>query len=134
MEGFYLDTSIWLDFYEKRGKNGEEAMKLMTKIIQGNYVLAYSDLHIKEFKNLSYSQHEILAILAIVKQGKLRHIHIDSGQIKEALFLARQRKIPKKDALHAVLCRDNNLQLIARDPHFEKLKDISLYKTPENAM
>ena len=134
MEGFYLDTSIWLDFYEKRGKNGEEAMKLMTKIIQGNYVLAYSDLHIKEFKNLSYSQHEILAILAIVKQGKLRHIHIDSGQIKEALFLARQRKIPKKDALHAVLCRDNNLRLIARDPHFEKLKDISLYKTPENAM
>ncbi|HLC62994.1 MAG TPA: PIN domain-containing protein [Candidatus Nanoarchaeia archaeon] len=132
MEGFYLDTSIWLDFYEQRGVNGEEVMKLITKIIQKNYLLAYSDLHIKEFKNLSYSHQEIIAILAIVKKDKLRHIHIHGGQIKEALSLARQRKIPKKDALHAILCRDNNLQLIARDPHFEKLKDISLYKIPES--
>ena len=132
MEGFYLDTSIWLDFYEKRGANGDEAMKLMTKIILGNYLLAYSDLHIKEFKNLGYSQYEILAILDTTKQSNLRHIHIHSEQLKEASSLARQRKIPKKDALHAVLCRDNNLQLIARDLHFEKLKDISLYKTPES--
>ena len=55
-EDFYLDTSIWLDFHEKRGENGEIALKLILKIINEDIKAAYSDLHIKEFKKLDYTQ------------------------------------------------------------------------------
>ena len=40
--------------------------------------------------------------------------------------------MPRKDALHAIIARDNNLQLIATDPHFEKLKDITTAKKPQD--
>ena len=131
-EDFYLDTSIWLDFYEKRGKNGESALKLILKIINEDIKAAYSDLHIKEFKNLGYTRNEIDVILRISKPDNIKHIHIYREQLEEARKLARQRNVPNKDVLHAILARDNNLQLISRDHHFEKLKDIANAKLPED--
>lgn len=131
-EDFYLDTSIWLDFYEKRGRNGELALKLILKIINEDLKVGYSDLHIKEFKNLGYFQNEINSIFSIVKPNNIKHVHIYREQKEEAKKIARQRNVPRKDALHAVLSRDNNLQLISRDEHFEKLKDISIAKKPED--
>lgn len=59
IEEFYFDTSIWIDFYEKRGKNGEHALQLIMKIINRNWRLAYSDLNIKELKHLTYGNDEI---------------------------------------------------------------------------
>lgn len=130
-EDFYLDTSIWLDFYEKRSVNGELALKLILKIINEDLKVGYSDLHIKEFKNLDYSQNEINSIFSIVKPNNIKHVHIYREQTEEAKKIARQRNVPRKDALHAILARNNNLQLISRDEHFEKLKDISIAKKPE---
>jgi predicted nucleic acid-binding protein len=127
---FYFDTSIWVDFHEKREKNGELAFKLLTKIIEEDLIIAYSDLNIQEFKNLGYSKDEINAILSIAKPDNIKHVHIYREQIEEARKLAQQRDIPKKDALHAVIARDNNLQLIATDAHFEQLKDITKAKKP----
>ncbi|MBI2654196.1 type II toxin-antitoxin system VapC family toxin [Candidatus Woesearchaeota archaeon] len=127
-EDFYLDTSIWLDFYEKREENGELAFKLILKIINQNLKVAYSDLHIKEFKNLGYTQNEINSILSIVKPNNIKHIHIYREQKEEAKKTARQRNVPEGDILHAILCRDNNLQLISRDLDFEKLKDIANHR------
>lgn len=127
-EDFYLDTSIWLDFYEKREENGELAFKLILKIINQNLKVAYSDLHIKEFKNLGYTQNEINSILSIVKPNNIKHIHIYREQKEEAKKTARQRNVPEGGILHAILCRDNNLQLISRDLDFEKLKDIANHR------
>jgi len=131
-EGFYFDTSIWIDFHEKRGGNGKLALKLILKIINNNLKIAYSDLHIREFKNLNYTLDEINSILSIIKPKNSKRVHIYREQIKEATKLNRQRKIPKKDALHAILSRDNDLQLISRDRHFERLKDITIVKKPED--
>ena len=131
-EDFYLDTSIWLDLYEKRGKNGEFALQLILKIIEEDLKIAYSDLNVKEFKNLGYSKNQTDEILHIAKPDNLKHIHIYSEQLEEARKLARQRAVPNKDALHAILARDNGLQLISRDYHFEKLKDITEAKLPED--
>lgn len=131
-EDFYLDTSIWLDFHEKRGANGEAALKLILKIINEDLKVGYSDLHIKELKNLGYLQNEINLIFSIVKPNNVKHVHIYREQKEEAKKIARQRNIPRKDALHAILARDNNLQLISRDEHFEKLKDITRCKLPED--
>lgn len=127
---FYLDTSIWLDLYENRGQNSQLALKLFTKIIENNFKIAYSDLNVKELKNIGYGTEEINEILSIAKPDNLKHTHIYKEQIAEAKKLAKQRNIPKKDALHAILARDNDLQLIATDPHFDKLKDIIITRKP----
>ena len=128
----YLDTSIWLDIYEKRGNDGEHALNLIIKMINKDSKIAYSDLNIKEFKHLGYTQDEVNFILSIAKPNNIKHIHIYRWQIEEARKLARQRDIPNKDALHAILARDNNLQLITRDLHFEKLRDITKAGKPED--
>lgn len=131
-QDFYFDTSIWLDFYEERGKNGKYALKLILKIIKEDLKIAYSDLNIKELKKLEYSQNEINSILSVVKPNNIKHVHIYREQTEEAKKISRQRNIPKKDALHAILSRDNDLQLIATDTHFNKLKDITTAKRPED--
>ena len=130
-EDFYLDTSILLDFHEKRSNNGELALKLILKIIEEDFKIAYSDFHIKEFKNLGYTKDEINSIFRIVKPNNIKRVHIYREQKEEAKKIAKQRNVPEGDALHAILCRDNNLQLISRDSDFEKLKDICKAKLPE---
>jgi len=129
---FYYDTSIWIDFHEKRGRNGELALRLIIKIINEDLRIAYSDLNVKEFKNLGYTSDSINSILSILKPNNIKHVHIHKEQIEEARKIARQRNVPRKDALHAIIARDNNLQLIATDPHFEKLKDITTAKKPQD--
>src|SRR3989344_3064749 len=98
-EDFYLDTSIWLDFHEKRGENGEIALKLILKIIEEGLKVAYSDLHIKEFKKLDYTQSEIDSIFSIAKPKNFRHVHIYREQKEEAKKLARKRNVPEGDVL-----------------------------------
>ena len=129
---FYFDTSIWLDYYEKRGKNGESALKLINKIIEKNHIILYSNLIIKELKNLGYFLSEISEILSIAKPNNLRLIHITKEQTKEMRKLALQRTVPKRDAFHAILARDNEAHLITRDYHFQRLKDIIISKLPED--
>ena len=89
-------------------------------------------MNIKEFKNLGYTKNEIDAILRIAKPDNIHHIHIYRAQLEEARKLARQRNVPNKDVLHAILARDNDLQLVSRDHHFEKLKDVADVKLPED--
>ena len=131
-EKYYLDTSIWLDIYEKRGYNGEVAKKLFKKIIEKDLIIVYSDLVITELKRLGYTQNEINVILAIAKPDNLKRVHIYKEQIDEARKLAKQRNVPQADALHAILCRDNDMQLISRDEDYEKLKHIIKTKLPED--
>lgn len=134
MEEFYFDTSIWLDFFEKRGEHGEAALTLITKIIKEDFKIAYSDMTIKELRNLGYSNEEINSIFSVVKPDNIKRIHINKEQKEEAQKLALQRKIPKGDALHAVLARDNLVQLISRDEHFQKLRDMIKVKKPEDSI
>ena len=130
-KSYYLDTSIWLDHYEKGGKNGQLAFKLIKKIVEEDSIIFYSDLHIKELKNLGYSIDQINNIFSIAKPIKLKKIHIFREEREEAKNISKQRNIPEGDILHTILCRNNYLQLISRDPHFEKLKFINITKKPE---
>ena len=132
VEDFYFDTSIWLDIYEKRGYNGEVAEKLFRKIIEKDDIICYSDLVIAELKRLGYIKIEINDLLAIAKPYNLKRIHIYKEQIDEARKLAKQRNVPQADALHAILCRDNDAQLISRDWDYKKLKHITKAKLPED--
>ena len=129
---FYFDTSIWLDIHEKRGINGELALNLILKLINDDCKIAYSDLTIKEFKNIGYSNEEINAILSIAKPDNIKRVHIYREQKEEAKKIIKQRDVPEGDALHAILARDNNLQFISRDHDFEQLKDVTRTRKPED--
>ncbi len=87
---FYFDTSIWLDIYEKRNRNAELALRLLLRIINQNFKVYYSDLHIKEFKNLGYNQDQIDSILNVVKSNNLRHVHIYRKQLDDAKKVAKK--------------------------------------------
>lgn len=129
-ERFYFDTAIWLDFYEERDKRGEYALRLMEKIILEEKLVLYSNAIVKELKKLGYLSDEIEIILSPLSQN-IRFVHITKSQIDEAERVAEHRNIPKKDALHAILARDNEAILITRDYHFQKLKDITIPRLPE---
>ncbi len=128
--GYYLDTSILLDYSEKRGKNGELAFQLIQKLIKEQVTFVYSDLHLKELKGLNYTPFEIRSILTFGGIVQPKKIHISSVQLKQARKYAFLRKIPFGDALHAILARDNEMILVSTDPDFEKLHDLAVCKTP----
>ncbi|HIH39080.1 hypothetical protein J4460_08240 [Candidatus Woesearchaeota archaeon] len=94
-ERYYLDTSIWLDLYEKRGKNSELALKLLLKIIINDSLVCYSDLTIKEFKHLGYSKEEVAVIFHLFR-SHLRHIHIYKHQLAEAKKISSPKRCPQE--------------------------------------
>ncbi len=134
MTFYYIDTSIWLDYYEKRGKNGEHALNLIKKIIKDDAVLLFSDLHIREFKGLGYNFDEVNSILKIAKPDNLRRVHISREQMDKAFRLSLLKLIPKRDALHAILARDNDAIMVATDKHFEQLSHVVNSEKPEDLL
>ncbi len=132
MARYYPDTSIWLDYYEKRGENGVAAANLLAKLVKESKIIGFSDLIVMELKNLGYGNEEISRILNSATAKNSKRLHITKEQLKEARKISKTRNIPRKDALHAILCRDNDFQLIARDRHFEQLKDVAAAKVPED--
>lgn len=129
---FYFDTSIWIDIYDKRGYNGEVAAQLLENIILEDDVIFYSDVVFIEFKRVGFSDYEINQVLSIAKPDHLQRINSTKVQMEEAKRLAAQRQVPLRDALHAVLARDHEAQLVSRDGHFQRLKDITIAQVPEN--
>lgn len=53
-------------------------------------------------------------------------------EIGKSKDLSQKRNIPKGDALHALIARDNNAILITFDNHFKKLGDIIKFYTPKD--
>ncbi|MDO8642753.1 MAG: PIN domain-containing protein [Candidatus Woesearchaeota archaeon] len=129
---FYFDTSIWMDIYDERGHNGEVARKLMEKIVMDDDIVLYSDAIVAELKKLGFSEYEINQMFSIAKPDHIRRVQSTKNQIEEAQRVAQQRDVPRRDALHAILARDHEAQLISRDWDFEKLRDITKAKKPED--
>lgn len=128
---YYFDTSIWIDIYDQRGYNGKVAKQLMKKIILASEIIIYSDVVIIELKRLGFSEHEINQIIGIARPDHSRRVHSTKSQLEEAIKLAKQRNVPLRDALQAILARDHGAQLVSRDWDFEQLKDITTTRKPE---
>ena len=131
-ERFYLDTSIWLDFFEDRDEpNFPKSMwakELIKKIIMKENQIIFSDNNFLELTNLGYLESEIKELLSQLK-SIIIFVESTEREIGKAKDLAQKRDIPKRDALHALIARDNNALLITLDNHFRKLTDII---TPHN--
>ena len=132
---YYFDTSIWLDFFENRNEpdfpKGDWAHKLLNKITENNDKVVYSDNNIYELNIIGYSIYELKNMLQPIKPI-LIFVESTEKQISKAKDLSLKRNIPKRDALHALIARDNKAILITLDNHFKKLLDITEPKRPQN--
>lgn len=132
---YLIDTSIWVDLYEDRpGYKGEPlgdfAFKLFAIIKAKEDKIIITDLTIRELE-MNYSIAEINGMMKPF-EAILEKLVASKKQREEAKKLAKERPVPKGDALHAVIARDNNFTLIARDKHFRQLTDISEHHKPED--
>lgn len=133
---YYIDTSIWRDYYEDRKDKlrplGEFAFKFFKYIKENKDKIVCSDLIIKEL-SIKYNEKDIKKIFEIIEdKNLLLKIEYSDKQVKEAIILAKKLSIPKGDALHAVLARDNNAIMVTRDEHFNELTKIVTVKKPED--
>ncbi len=134
-EHFYLDTSIWLDFIEDRDEpnfpKSEWTHQLLNKITKNNDKVIYSDAVLFELNVAGYNSYEIKNIFKSIRQI-LIFVEATEKQVGKAKDLALKRDIPKRDALHAIIARDNKAVLITFDRHFQKLADIIQPKRPQD--
>ena len=132
-EKYYLDTSIWMDYYEDRKDHskdiGEFAFKLLCKLLASKSKVIVSTLLLRELEG-SYTLDKVRGLMKPFEK-LLEKISIEEIQIKEAKSISRERSLPFGDVLHAILARDNKSILISRDKHFQKLKDICEVLKPE---
>ena len=72
---YYLDTSIWRDYYENRSDKfrplGEWALRLINKIIKDKDLILYSDFVVEELK-VKYNEGEINNIFQVVGKSILK--------------------------------------------------------------
>ncbi len=133
-EKYLIDTSIWVDLYEDRKGYqkeplGDFAFKLFGLIKAKQNRIVITDLTIRELES-NYSIPEINGMMKPF-EALLDKVVASKEQREEAMKLADERNVPKGDALHAILARDNKLILVSRDRHFRQLTDISEHHKPE---
>lgn len=132
---YLIDTSIWLDFFENRNEpnvpKGKWAHKLLDKIIMNNDEIIYSDVVLLELRLAGYAPHETELMFQKIKP-LLLFVEATEKQLRKAKDISSKRNIPKGDALHALIARDNKATLITLDKHFQKLFDIIRPKRPQD--
>ena len=107
------------------------AHKLLSKIIENNDKVIYSDNNIYELNMLGYPTYEFDHILQPLRPI-LIFVESTEKQISKAKDLSLKRNIPKRDALHALIARDNKSILVTLDRHFQKIRDIIKPKRPQD--
>lgn len=132
---YYLDSSVWRDLHEDRKDKfrplGEWAFELLKKIRKNKDKVLYSDLIMDELMK-AFNEKIIKELFSIMSDGGLlEKVNIEKKHVQEAAELKNKHHIPFGDALHAVLARDNNAILVARDHHFEEIQHIIKAKKPE---
>jgi|SRR3989338_7047094 len=136
-EKYYFDTSIWLDFFENRDEpnmpKGKWAHELINKIVRDNGRVIYSDSNIFELNVLGYSSYEIDDMFKPLKPI-LVFAEANEKQIGKAKDISLKRNIPKRDALHALIARENSASLVTLDRHFQNLLDIVKPKRPQDVI
>ena len=133
MEKYYLDTSVWMDYYEDRKDSsndlGDAAFRLLSKLLASKSRIVVSTFLLRELET-AYSLDKIRG-LALPFEKLMEKVDVSDKQREEAKKIAEERGIPKGDVIHAVLARDNKAILVSRDKHFQLLKDICEAVKPE---
>src|SRR3990172_10945692 len=111
---YYIDTRIFRDYFEGRNEKrplGEFALQFLNGLKETDTVY-YSRAVVEELISKSLNPQKIMNI--VQEKGILKEAKITPQNINEAIFLARQRGIPKGDAMHAILARENDAIVVTR--------------------
>ena len=132
---FYLDTAIWRDYFEdsKDGIRplGEFAFQFLKNCEKKGCKVLYSSLVVQELKS-DYSNERVAEVFSPFKHF-LVEVPISNEQISEARkILPSAEGTHLKDALHAVLARDNDAVMVTRDKHFDALSHFVEVARPED--
>lgn len=135
VQKFYLDTAIWRDYFEDRKDGvrplGEFAFQFLKNCEKKGCKVLYSGLIVQELKS-DYSKERVAEVFSSFKHF-LVEVPISNEQISEARKIASfVEGTHLKDALHAVLARDNYAVMITRDRHFDALADFVEVAKPED--
>lgn len=122
---FYVDTSIWRDYFEDR-KNcirplGDLAFQFLKMCQRKKYVVLVSDLVSRELLG-HYSESRAKEVFASFCDIIL-HVEISREQKTEAhsLWVKSGKRFPFYDVLHSIVARDNGAAVISRDRHFSEI-------------
>ena len=134
---YYLDTSIWRDYYEDRRDNlrplGEYAFQFLKRVLVNKNQILYSEAVVEELL-VGFPPTELPKIFEIVNEVNcLKKVEITQRDCAQARELSRRRKLPFCDALHAILAAKEGAIMITRDHHFQELMDIAPCTLPELA-
>jgi hypothetical protein len=133
---YYVDACIWRDFLEAREDNlkplGEFAFQFLKYAMTCKHTVLYSELVLEELK-IEYKVQEIekYCFESLKDMRLLEKVLINDRQVEEARGISHALNVPRGDALHAVLARDNNAVVVTRDNHFELLQSIVKSSKPE---
>ena len=135
MQKYYFDTSIWLDFFEDRDEpnlpKGKWSTELIEKIIRNDDKIIYSEVVKDELIEQRYNLYEIDDLFQSLKKI-LIFTEVTKKQFGIAKDIALKRDIPTRDALHALIARDNKAVLVTLDHHFKKILDITKPNKPQD--
>ena len=128
MKKFYLDTNIWLDYFQNRSDGlkplGEFAFQFLKKAIESNSIIYYSDLVLDELikiigeekTNEGLEQYKTILIF----------VCINSLDFFEANKIHNLTRLHSADALHAAISKRLGATLISRDKHFFEIDSIDV--------
>jgi predicted nucleic acid-binding protein len=127
MKKFYLDTNIWLDYFENRSSGliplGEFAFQFLKSCLSNECEIYYSDFVIKELrKKLTIG--EVEELFKIIKD-KLLFVETNPVDLKEARIICKN-SLHFADAIHLVLAKKADCVLITRDKHFDNTSFIEV--------
>lgn len=123
-----------MDYYEDRkdpSKDiGKFAFRLLCRLLASNSCIVVSTFLLYELE--AYYTLDQIRGITIHFEKIMEKVEATQEQKQEAAVLAEKLKVPKGDALHAVLARDNNAVLVSRDKHFQLLKSVCEVVKPED--
>ncbi|MBU0662705.1 MAG: PIN domain-containing protein [Candidatus Diapherotrites archaeon] len=129
---FYLDTSIWMDYFGARGDGirplGDLAFMFLKDCEKHKCKVLYSDIVLRELIGIPKARLEE-AFSSF--RGTILKVAFSEAQAKEAERISRERQLPFNDVFHAIIARDNTALVVTRDWHFRELTDIVESMAPE---
>jgi len=134
---FYLNTCIWRDFFEDRFDGlkplGEFAFQFLKQCQEKGIEILVSDTVVLELE-ASLSKGRVKEMFSSF-ESIIREIAANAEEVSEARreWEKRNKQLPFKDVLHAIIARDNKAVLVSRDNHFfDMLSSIVEVKKPED--
>ncbi|MFH1586568.1 MAG: PIN domain-containing protein [Candidatus Diapherotrites archaeon] len=136
MKLIYLDTNIWIDFWENRSDGlrplGEFAFNVLKRAYNCEFKVVVSSILMAELK-FNYGAETVMEMLKDLRRSK-KHIYIyaDKEHNKSALEYSKKTGIGFNDCLHAVLAKARGCDCLVTQnmKHFERLEFLIKPKFP----